>query len=72
MKRTQEMFFDEQHARWTVLLNGRPYGLHCGETFELILGNNNILCRLELDNWFVIIQDVRFNLRTQNTYMICI
>jgi hypothetical protein len=51
-----EMMYDPIQNRWIVGLNGRTYGLHCGESFELIIGSNKIPCRLELDDqWYIII-----------------
>ncbi|MCL4439689.1 MAG: DUF5348 domain-containing protein [Firmicutes bacterium] len=49
----------------------REYGLHCGEYFEIWIGKTSIACRLELgNNWYIIMQGVRFNLRTQDTYRV--
>lgn len=73
MKRSVEMFYDDRHDRWMVYLNNRPYGLHCGEYFELVIGANKFPCRLELgSHWFVMMQDVRLNLRTRETYKVII
>lgn len=67
------MIYDDVQNRWLVDLNNRFYGLHCGECFDLVIGNDRIPCRLELDrDWFVIIQDVRMNLRTQDSYKVII
>jgi hypothetical protein len=71
MSRVVEMRYDEEHGRWTARLGGRDYGMHCGECFELMIGQNMIPCRLEMDqHWYVIIEDVRLNLRTRDSYRV--
>ncbi|MFC4620574.1 DUF5348 domain-containing protein [Camelliibacillus cellulosilyticus] len=69
----QEMIYDDDSDRWIVDFNGRFYGLHCGETFELAIGKTAIPCRIELDSvWYIVLQGIRFNLRKQDTYRIII
>lgn len=71
MNRGVSMFYDHLQDRWSVELNGRHYGLHCGECFDLIAGTHAIPCRLEMDEeWFIVIKGVRMNLRTQDIYTI--
>lgn len=66
-----EMKYDPQQDRWVVVMGHREYGLHCGEYFEIWIGKTSIACRLELGNdWYIIMQDARFNLRTQDTYRV--
>lgn len=49
----------------------RDYGLHCGETFELLLGRTRFPCRLEMaDSWYVVIADTTLALRPKETYTI--
>ncbi|WP_174349717.1 MULTISPECIES: DUF5348 domain-containing protein [Paenibacillus] len=49
----------------------RHYDLHCGEGIELYIGNTPIPGRLEMDrDWYVILHDVRFNLRSSEKYMV--
>jgi len=73
MRRGVEMRYDSQQDRWVVVLGNREYGLYCGEYFQLLVGNTNIACRLELDSeWYVIMQDVRLNLKIQETYRVII
>ncbi|AEF93203.1 hypothetical protein Desca_0653 [Desulfotomaculum nigrificans CO-1-SRB] len=73
MRRGVEMRYDSQQDRWVVVLGNREYGLHCGEYFQLLVGKTNIACRLELDSeWYVIMQDVRLNLKIQETYRVII
>jgi hypothetical protein len=59
MSRDVEMMYDPIQDRWIVELKGRTYGLHCGECFGLIIGLNQIPCRLELDNqWYIMMENV--------------
>lgn len=65
------MFYDETLNRWMVDVGGSVSELHCGECFDLVIGGEGIPCRLELGrHWFLVMQDVRLNLRTQDTYQI--
>ncbi|WP_238537745.1 DUF5348 domain-containing protein [Sporolactobacillus vineae] len=32
------MFYDREQDCWAVIFDGQPYGLQCGEGFDLILG----------------------------------
>lgn len=67
----RRMSFDDQHDCWTIELNDRRYPLHCGECFELILGTSKVPCRLELDEeWYLIMEEIRLNLRERDTYRI--
>ncbi|SHE84451.1 hypothetical protein SAMN02745133_01244 [Desulforamulus putei DSM 12395] len=67
------MKYDPQQDRWVVVLGNREYGLHCGEYLELSVSQSRIACRLELDSeWYVVMQDTLFNLRTQDTYRVTI
>jgi hypothetical protein len=71
MSRDVEMMYDHIQDRWIVELNDCPYGLHCGECFELIIGLNNLSCRLERDSqWYIMMEDVRLNLRAHDTYKV--
>lgn len=71
MNRKVPMHFDAEQQRWCVALQGRNYGLHCGESLEIYLGKEPIPCRLELDwHWYVIMRDVRFNLRESDQYSV--
>ncbi|WP_245554830.1 DUF5348 domain-containing protein [Cohnella laeviribosi] len=45
--------------------------MHCGECFEIRVGDRGIRCRLELDrNWYVIMREARFNLRSKDIYQV--
>ncbi|GAB6172953.1 hypothetical protein JCM15765_24310 [Paradesulfitobacterium aromaticivorans] len=72
MKRSYyDLKYDRKADRWTVNLGSHTYGLHCGECFELRIGDRNIPCRLEYGNaWYVILDDTRFNLRIRDTYKV--
>mgnify|MGYP001409542328 CR=1 FL=1 len=73
MSRHVEMVYDDDLERWMIDLDGRYYGLHCGECFELVIGIMKIPCRLELDSqWYVMMQEVRLNLRPKDTYRVII
>lgn len=73
MRRKAAMRFDPEHDRWCVELQGRNYGLHCGEYVELYIGGKPVSCRLELDlDWYVILKDVSFNLRPSDKYMVSV
>lgn len=65
------MHYDEVQDQWVVVLNGKKYGLHCGESFELYIGEMAITCQLELANkWYVIIDDTRLDLRENDQYLV--
>jgi len=65
------MHYDQNQEQWLVKLRGREYALHCGESFELYIGQKPIPCRLELaDKWYVIMNDTSFDLRANSQYMI--
>lgn len=65
------MFYEPAQDRWIVEMDGRHYGLHCGEIFELNLGSLKVPCRLELDDeWYIVIRDTRMNLHLQEIYTI--
>jgi len=67
------MRYDPEQERWTVFIDKRLYGLHCGESFGLFIGTMLIPCRLEFDQeWYIIMRDTRFILRNQDRYMITI
>ncbi|WP_080831896.1 DUF5348 domain-containing protein [Cohnella massiliensis] len=71
MKEKHTIMFDKDRQRWFVIDEG--YGLHCGECFSLYIGDKPVLCRLEFDSdWYVIMDGVRFYLRTQDKYLIAI
>ncbi|MCC0567347.1 DUF5348 domain-containing protein [Brevibacillus borstelensis] len=65
------MRYDEELDRWYVELDGRNYGLHCGECFEIYIGAQPIPCRIEMDShWYLIIEDISFDLRRSSTYLV--
>lgn len=71
MSSVREMRFNEQYDCWVVEWNDHRYLLHCGEYFELVLGVIKIPCRLELgQEWYLIMEGARLNLREQDTYKI--
>ena len=67
------MRYDPALERWYVELQGRNYGLHCGEGLDIYIGGEPIPCSLELDlHWYIILRDVRFNLRPSDKYMVSV
>jgi len=58
---------------WVVELNNESYDLRCGECSDLIIGSRRLPCRLELGlTWYVILESASLDLRTCETYQICI
>lgn len=67
----QVMRYNSELQRWCVTLSDREYGLHCGEIFSILIGGESIVCRLELGSqWYIEIENVRFNLRETDKYLI--
>jgi hypothetical protein len=66
------MIYDTDRECWVVELNDKYYNLHCGESFELIVGSSRIPCRIELgiNSWYIVLDDVSLNLRTQVMYTV--
>lgn len=70
MSRTK-MSYDKNKDQWYVVLSGKEYGLHCGESFELYIGRKAIYCQLELaNNWYIIMENTRLDLREDDQYMV--
>lgn len=70
LKKTR-MRYDELQDQWVVVLNGKEYGLHCGEGFELYVGQKAIPCQIELGKkWYVIMGDIRLELRESDQYLV--
>lgn len=66
-----DMKYDRELGNWVVVMGGHEYGLHCGEWFDLSLGETSIPCRLELDRqWYVVMCGVRFHLHPKETYKV--
>jgi len=72
MKRQQyDLKYDQASDRWMVYMRGQSFGLHCGECFELRIGDRSVACSLEYDQqWYVIMYGTRFNLRNRDTYKV--
>ena len=65
------MTYDSECYGWVVHIQGKVYGLHCGECMELRIGDRGIPCRLELDrDWYVVMREATFNLRKKQIYQI--
>ncbi|WP_127588917.1 DUF5348 domain-containing protein [Paenibacillus koleovorans] len=66
-----KMAYDRDGACWMIRLSGRLHAIHCGECFEMRVGDRGIPCRLELDRqWYVIMRETKFNLRMTDRYQI--
>jgi hypothetical protein len=67
-----DMNFNLEPGSWFVVLEGGKYMLHCREWFDLCLSETrSIAFRLEFARyWYVIMGNVRLNLRSQDTYKI--
>lgn len=66
-----KMTYDHEQNRWMVDTGDYCHALHCGEGFDLLIGSTSIPCRIEYDyQWYVIMPDVRFNLRNGNSYKV--
>ncbi|WKB37222.1 DUF5348 domain-containing protein [Terrilactibacillus sp. S3-3] len=49
------MTYNQEQDRWVVSLDGQLYGLHCGESFSILIGPRRIKCRLELGrDWYIL------------------
>ena len=71
MSQVSEMTYNQEQDRWIVSLDGQLYGLHCGESFNILIGPQCIECRLELGrDWYIIAENARFNLRIQDRYRV--
>jgi len=56
MQREGRLLFCSQRNRWNVHgVYDKPIGLHCGECFEIQVGQSYLPCRIELDKeWYVV------------------
>lgn len=65
------MNYDQDRDQWFIELKEIEYALHCGESFQLFIGQKPTPCRLELaERWYVVIDTTRFDLRESEQYMI--
>ena len=52
------MRYNPNLDRWSVKYGDNDYGLHCGESIDLMLDGRPHTCRLELaETWYVIVGD---------------
>lgn len=66
-----DMRYDRELNIWVVVIEGKEYGLHCGEWFGLSFGKECVPCRLELDRqWYVVIRGIRFYLHPKEVYKV--
>jgi hypothetical protein len=65
------MTYNEELERWEVHMDGWFDDLRCGECLRIQIGGKGIPCRLELDqDWYVIMEEARFNLRKKDLYQV--
>lgn len=73
MRNRIRLSYDSDHNQWYVKLGGRQYSLHCGECFDLYVGDKAYECRLELHrDWYIILYNTKFVLHRKTTYSICL
>lgn len=71
MSKLEPMSYDVEQNQWYVKQGNRSYSLHCGEPFELYIGETAFPCRLELDTrWYVILPETKFILHPRTVYYI--
>lgn len=69
--RDAQMRYNPHTDRWTVQSNEQEYGLHCGETFDLVLEGQLYPCRLEMaETWYVVLGDAGLALRPREVYQV--
>jgi len=71
MHKEGRLLYSRQKNRWDVHgVYDKPMGLHCGECFEIQVGQSYLPCRIELDKeWFVIFtHSTIFHLHPQASY----
>lgn len=65
------MNYDQNQKQWFVKIQEKVYALHCGEVFQLFIGQKAVPCQLELaEKWYVIMSNTSFELRENEQYMI--
>ncbi|WDL98499.1 DUF5348 domain-containing protein [Alicyclobacillus sp. ALC3] len=63
--------YDGELQRWVVEGDGEWYGLHCGEAFQLRIGDKDQIVRLEMArSWYVIADGVPLGLTEGRTYRV--
>lgn len=69
-----DMIYKQEEDSWFVVQGGREFMMHCGEWFDLCIGEEKgVPCRLELArHWYVIMgsEGIKLNLRKKETYKI--
>jgi len=75
MKQTYQegrILYDLQTQRWEIWdAYANPMAIHCGESFEMKVGENFLPCRIEMDSeWVVYFQNTRFHLHPNVSYWI--
>ncbi|MCZ8514741.1 DUF5348 domain-containing protein [Paenibacillus filicis] len=75
MKRTGldgRILYDAQTGRWKIWdAYVQPAAVHCGESFEMKVGDDFLPCRIEMDSeWVVYFHNTRFHLHPDVSYWI--
>jgi hypothetical protein len=71
MNSNYQLKFDPDEDRWVAMRNGKSCSLHCGEQFEVLIDGQPIPCRLECGReWYVIMGDTKFTLRSSDAYSV--
>lgn len=67
-----QMQFHDESERWTFHVGDRqPYGLHCGDLFEIKIGERYHPCRLEMaSDWYVLFSGATLQLIRSQTYQV--
>jgi hypothetical protein len=70
--RQGRILYDTQTGRWEVWdVYAQPAAVHCGESFEMKVGDDFLFCRIELDSeWVVHFRNTRFHLHPNVSYWI--
>ncbi|WP_083939749.1 DUF5348 domain-containing protein [Desulfoscipio gibsoniae] len=71
-KRDGRILYNVKTDRWDVWdVYSKPVALHCGECFEIKLGDHFLSCRIEMDSeWVIYLSNTRFHLHPKVSYWI--
>jgi len=66
------ILYDVRHNRWEMWdVYANPVSLHCGEAFEMKVGEQFMPCRIELDHeWVIYFRNTRFHLHPDVSYWV--
>lgn len=74
MKTTYKLKYNKSTDRWNAITETKDdYSMHCGDMFQIVLGQTLISCRLEMDSdWYVISNGTKIKLHPKEEYKILI